>query len=156
MILEKRPLPEGCFYDKEGKETTDPDMAEAVKAFGGPKGFALCYAIEILTGAFVGCKMGQKVEDEYDLGFLFIALSPDMFGDIETFKNEVDELADEVRTANSLSDRDKVYVPGERTDSILENNRKQNILYVDEKIINRIKTMRTSLDGGLESNNKIN
>lgn len=59
-MLEKRPLPEGCFYDKEGKETTDPDMAEAVKAFGGPKGFALCYAIEILTGAFVGCKMGQK------------------------------------------------------------------------------------------------
>lgn len=155
-MLEKRPLPEGCFYDKEGKETTDPDMAEAVKAFGGPKGFALCYAIEILTGAFVGCKMGQKVEDEYDLGFLFIALSPDMFGDIETFKNEVDELADEVRTANSLSDRDKVYIPGERTDSILENNRKQNILYVDEEIINRIKTMRTSLDGGLESNNKIN
>ena len=155
-MLEKRPLPEGCFYDKEGKETTDPDMAEAVKVFGGPKGFALCYAIEILTGAFVGCKMGQKVEDEYDLGFLFIALSPDMFGDIETFKNEVDELADEVRTANSLSDRDKVYVPGERTDSILENNRKQNILYVDEEIINRIKTMRTSLDGGLESNNKIN
>ena len=100
--------------------------------------------------------MGQKVEDEYDLGFLFIALSPDMFGDIETFKNEVDDLADEVRTANSLSDRDKVYVPGERTDSILENNRKQNILYVDEEIINRIKTMRTSLDGGLESNNKIN
>lgn len=49
-----------------------------------------------------------------------------------------------------------MYVPGERTDSILENNRKQNILYVDEEIINRIKTMRTSLDGGLESNNKIN
>lgn len=155
-MLEKRPLPQKCFYDREGKETIDPNMAEAVKAFGGPKGFALCYAIEILTGAFVGCKMGQKVVDEYDLGFLFIALSPEMFSDIETFQNEVDELADEVRNANCLFGRDKVYVPGERTDRILENNRKQNVLYVDEKIINRIKTMRTSLNGGLESNNKIN
>ena len=155
-ILEKRCLPEDSFYDENGNITTDPNKAEAVQPFGGAKGYALCYAVEILTGAFVGSKMGSKVNDEYDLGFLFIALNPQMFTDIDSFKTEADALAEEVRNPKSISTNDTVYVPGDRTDKILCENTRMNTLDIDEDIIERIKLMATSLGGGIESNNKLN
>ena len=87
--LENKNLPENCFLDEDGKFTQDPDKANTIIPFGVAKGFALCYAIEILASAFTGAKVGLQVEDVYDLGFTFIALSPEMFGDIEEFKNKL-------------------------------------------------------------------
>lgn len=155
-ILEKRELPDDSFFDANGSITKDPQCAEAVMAFGGAKGYALCYAIEIMTGAFVGSKMGQQVNDEYDLGFLFMALSPDMFSDKESFMNEIDNLAKEVRSSKSLYDGGTVYIPGERTAQILQKNKAIDSIQVDEEILERIRTMSRSLAGGLESNNKLN
>ena len=153
-ILEKRNLPSDCFYDSNGNVTINPEKAEAVKAFGDAKGYALCYAIEILTGAFVGSKMGSKVNDEYDLGFIFIALDPAMFTDMEEFKLAVDELADEVR--NSKSFNNKVSVPGDRTQKQFCDNSASNAIMVEESIFERIKLMENSLCGGIESSNKLN
>lgn len=155
-ILEKRNLPDNSFYDSEGNITNNPNKAEAVLAFGDAKGYALCYAIEILTGAFVGSKMGSKVNDEYDLGFLFIALNPDMFSNKEMFKEQVDCLAREIRTSKSINPKGKVYVPGEHTGEILLNNLNNDAIEVEEEILNRIKKMSSSLYGGIESNNKLN
>ena len=96
-IVENRPLPDNCFIDGEGNFTTDPEKAEAGVPFGGPKGYALCYALEVMTGAFVGAKMGYNARDEYDLGYLFVAFSPEMFTTLDTFTEEVDALAGDVR-----------------------------------------------------------
>jgi len=155
-ILEKRELPEDSFYDSEGNITTDPNKADAVLPFGGAKGYALCYAVEILTGAFVGSKMGSKVRDEYDLGFLFIALDPEMFTDLSDFKSEVDSLAVEVRNSRSLTGKEPVYVPGDRSTKILCKNSETNVVSVDADILERLKIMAVSLDGGIESNSKLN
>lgn len=155
-ILEKRNLPPDSFYDVAGNVTVDPNKADAVMAFGGAKGYALCYAIEILTGAFVGSKMGLKVNDEYDLGFIFIALDPIMFTDIEEFKNSVDELADAVRDSKSIDIDGKVAVPGDRTAKNLHKNSVSNIIMVENDILERIKLMEKSLDGGIKSSNKLN
>lgn len=154
-ILENRPLPPDCFYDKDGNITVDPLKAEAVMPFGGAKGYALCYALEILTGAFVGCKMGSKVNDEYDLGFLFIALSPDMFANLNTFQTEVGYLTKEVRDSHSIGP-DGVHVPGDRSFKQLNNGLASGVVSVDANILDRINKMETSLFGGLESNNRIN
>ena len=154
-ILENRPLPSNCFYDKDGKLTEDPLKAEAVMPFGGAKGYALCYAIEILTGAFVGCKMGSKVNDEYDLGFVFIALSLDMFTNLSTFKTEVECLAKEVRASRAIGP-DTVRVPGDSSIAHLNEGLASGLISVDDNIFDRISKMETSLFGGLESNNRIN
>lgn len=154
-ILEKRALPANCFYDRDGQFTEDPNKADAVMSFGEAKGYALCYAVEILTGAFVGCKMGSEVKDEYDLGFIFVALSPEMFTDIDTFKNKVDALAKEVRNSRP-TDSGSVFVPGDRSKSKLNEGLSSGMMFVDEDILNRIITMEDSLSGGLESNNQIN
>lgn len=154
-ILEKRPLPPNCFYDTDGKFTDDPTKADAVMPFGEAKGYALCYAVEILTGAFVGCKMGGEVTDEYDLGFIFVALSPEMFTSLDEFKNKVDILAKEVRNSRP-SGSGSVYVPGDKSKKKLEEGLSSGIIVVDDEILKRIISMEDSFSGGLESNNQIN
>ena len=68
--LENRRLPDDVFLAEDGDFTTDPKEAAAVVPFGGPKGYALCLALEILSGALVTARMGPKVESQYDIGFL--------------------------------------------------------------------------------------
>ena len=155
-ILENRPLPPNSFYDKDGRFTEDPNKADAVISFGGSKGYALCYAVEILTGAFVGCKMGLEVSDEYDLGFVFIALSPEMFTSADLFKSQVDSLAKEVRSSRPIEGEKNVFVPGDLSQSVLAAKKADGIISVDNNILDRITVMESSLYGGLSSNNKIN
>lgn len=155
-ILENRNLPEDSFYDAKGNITVNPDEADAVMSFGGAKGYALCYAVEILTGAFVGSKMGSKVNDEYDLGFIFIALDPAMFTDTNEFMDTVDDLADEVRHSKSIDPNCCVCVPGDRTAKQLKENSITNIVMVENDILQRIRIMEKSLNGGIESSNKLN
>jgi len=49
-------LPEGWAYSSDGEPTTDPSVALAgmLAPLGGPKGFALAFAVEALTGGLVG------------------------------------------------------------------------------------------------------
>lgn len=155
-MLEGKSLPSECFLDNNGKFTTDPNLAEAVLPFGNEKGYALCYAIEILTGAFVSAKMGLSSSDEYDLGFLFMALSPEMFTSLSTFTKSVDCLAKEVSSSKPLSNTQRVYIPGERSKAQFDCNFKTGMLTIDNDIFNRLKQMSVSLDGGIESNTKVN
>lgn len=154
--LENRNLPKECFLDKNGQYTVDPDKANAVVSFGDAKGFALCYAIEILAGAFTGAKMGLQVEDEYDLGFTFMAFSPEMFGNIEDFKNKLKILENEIKSSVKNETTEKIYIPGEVSKERFENNMKVGKIQVDSEILNRLKQMATSLDGGIKSTNQMN
>ena len=154
--LENKNLPENCFLDIDGHCTLDPDKANAVVPFGDVKGFALCYAIEILAGAFTGAKMGLQVENEYDLGFTFMAFSPEMFGDIESFKNKLKVLESEIKDSVKSDETDKIYIPGEVSKEKIERNMKMGKIQVDTEILNRLKRMAISLDGGIESTNKMN
>ena len=155
-MVENRPLPENAFIDKAGNFTTDPKRAEAGVPFGGPKGYALCYALEILTGAFVGAKMGRAGKDEYDLGYLFLAFSTEMFTDLEDFKEQVDHLAQEVRECPSIKPGGQVYVPGEIFGNKPVDERNQNVTELEEDVYQRLKRMSVSLEGGYENNRLLN
>ena len=154
--LENKNLPEGCFLDEEGQFTLDPDKVNAVIPFGDAKGFALCYAIEILAGSFTGAKVGLQVEDEYDLGFLFMAFSPEMFGDIEDFKNKLKVLESEIKGSIKNDSTEKIYIPGEVSKEKYEKNMKLGKIEVDAGILSRLRQMAVSLDGGIENSNKMN
>ena len=154
--LENKDLPRKCFLDDRGNFTLDPDKVNAVIPFGDAKGFALCYAIEILAGAFTGAKVGLKVKDEYDLGFLFMAFSPEMFGDIEEFKNKLKVLEQEIKSSIKNNTTDKIYIPGEVSREKYEKNMKVGKIQVDTGILNRLRKMAVSFDGGIENSNKMN
>ncbi len=66
--LEGRELKENAFIDSEGGYTGDPREVNAVKAFGGAKGWALNLALEIIAGPLARAKAGLDNESEFDCG----------------------------------------------------------------------------------------
>jgi len=111
--LEEIPLPHGAFLDVAGNEPETYDDVNAVRAFGGAKGFAINLAIEILAGALVGGMMGNEVQSEFDAGALLMAFDPGILG-LEKFKTGVDHLIQDVRAARPIDDKVSVHVPGDR------------------------------------------
>lgn len=111
--IEGRELEPDTFFDKEGKITIDPQKAVAIRPFGEAKGGGLNVMLEILTGAFVGAKMGLASRDGYDLGFLFMAYSPDMFTSRDAFESEVEQLVKEIKFSRPESEHTHLYLPGE-------------------------------------------
>lgn len=78
------PIPEGWALDAEGNPTTDAGAAKAgaIAPFGGPKGYALGLALELLVTALSGSAIGTHVHGTLDSntvcnkGDLFIVISP--------------------------------------------------------------------------------
>ena len=133
-LLEGRDLKQNAFYTNDGKIAVHPEEANAVKSFDGAKGFALCLAIEIICGAFVGSKMGSLVNDEYELGFLFMALDPMLFREnMEDFKSEVGRLAQEIRNASPLDINMPVRLPGDHSLQEKEIREQIGSIEIDEK-----------------------
>lgn len=153
--VENRPLPAETFLDESGAFTTDPDRAFAVLPFGGPKGYALCFALEIMTGAFVGCQMGPALEGEYGLGCLFTALSPELFSDPATFARETVAFAERVRTAQP-SGSAQVYIPGERSAARRSEKLREGVIELEDEVYSRLLTMSQSLEGGYADSRKMN
>ena len=155
-IVEERPLPERAFLDDAGAFTTDPQRVQGVLPFGGARGAALCMALEILTGAFVGAKMGGEVRDEYDLGYLFCALSPEMFSSTEDFIAQTAALAEAVRTSAPTAGNEQVFVPGER--SVLRRSEQlvRGTVELEADICDRIRAMSRSREGGYENSRSMN
>jgi L-2-hydroxycarboxylate dehydrogenase (NAD+) len=112
-VLEERPLPDGAFLDAGGALTTDPTQVNAVRAFGGAKGWALNLAVELLAGALVGAKSGLAVQDEFDCGALFVGIRPQN----DRFADSVIRLLDEVRSARPAAGS-AVRAPGDRLQTV--------------------------------------
>lgn len=155
-VVEGRELAPNSFLAADGQFTRDPEKAVAGVAFGGPKGYALMFALEVLTGAFVGAKMGHQGKDEYDLGYLFMAFSPDMFSDLESFRKEMDALANDVKNSAPAKEGGQVFIPGE----IFGNQKVSEIDYrfveLPDDVYERLKKMSHSLEGGYEDTKAMN
>lgn len=155
-IIQKRQVAPNAFLDKTGAFTRNPEKVVAGIPFGGAKGYALSFALEVMTGALIGTKMGTKSRDEYDLGYLFLAFSTEMFTDLETFKEEMDELADSVRNCEPIQPGGQVFVPGEIFADRKYSDRNCADMELELEIYQRLKRMSNSLDGGLENNKLLN
>lgn len=153
--VEQRPLPEKTFLDASGSFTLDPDSAFAMLPFGGSKGYALCFALEILSGAFTGSPMGPEIESEYDLGYLFAALSPALFSDAETFSRETAALAAHVRASQPIGGA-KVFVPGEHSAARRREALAVGCIELEDEVYDRLLAMSRGLSGGFADSRKMN
>lgn len=113
--LEGKSLENDIFLDKEGNFTTDPYKVKSILPFGGFKGAGLNFMLEILTGAFVGAKMGLSSENGYDLGFFFQAYSPYMFTNEDIFDKKVEVLINEIKSCRKANRTDEIFLPGEKS-----------------------------------------
>ena len=100
--------------------------------------------------------MGKDGKDEYDLGYLFLAFSTEMFTDLQDFEEQVDHLAEEVRACPPIKPGGQVYVPGEIFGNKPVSERNQDFIGLEEDVYQRLKRMSVSLEGGYENNRLLN
>ena len=119
---EGRNLNPGLVADANGYETTDPKKAEQLIPIGDYKGFGLSMVVDILCAILSGMPSGNNVSNMFGasmdkkrkLGHFFCAMRIDGFRDVETFKAELQELANRVRNEPSIDPaKQKVMVPGD-------------------------------------------
>jgi L-2-hydroxycarboxylate dehydrogenase (NAD+) len=121
-------MPEGWMIDREGKPLTDPKRADEGMLLplggmeAGYKGYGLAMVIGLLAGTLGGAAMGRDVIDfNHDddsvtnTGQAIAAINVAAFGDVATFKNNVDNLIRDLRTSRRMPGVDRIFVPGERS-----------------------------------------
>jgi LDH2 family malate/lactate/ureidoglycolate dehydrogenase len=121
------PMPEGWMIDREGKPLTDPKRASEgfLLPIGGPKGYGLALMIGLIAGTLNGAAFGRDVVDytvdsktPSNTGQSIVALDIAAFADVPSFKEQVDEVWDVMKSSPTLPGVDEVRLPGERSEQI--------------------------------------
>lgn len=130
-----RTLPPDVALDADGNPTIDPTaaLAGAIRTFGGYKGAALSFMVEVFTHALVETQPtpeGKKT----DFGNLVIAIAPAVLTDAETFRARVAALVARVKAAKRLPGVEAIYVPGERGNALLQQAEASGEVEIDEAL----------------------
>lgn len=117
---EGRSVPADWGVDADGAPTTDPNAITALLPAGGPKGYALGYLVEVLSGVLTGAAITHGIGNMYsdfsrpqDVGHFMIAIDVSRFLPMEDFLARMDALAAEARGTAPAPGFDAVLVPGE-------------------------------------------
>ena len=118
---EGKPIPAGWAIDPEGNPSTDAvtALAGAVLPFGGPKGSAISFIIDILCGVLTGSSFAlhlNALEDlgtEQNLGHVFVALKTDLFMPAEEFAARMDAILGMLSASPPAPGTERVLSAGE-------------------------------------------
>jgi L-2-hydroxycarboxylate dehydrogenase (NAD+) len=121
-------LPEGVAIDKDGKPTTDPQeaMDGALLSFGGHKASGLALVVEILSRCLLDV---HRKNDEVYRGYFFMMFDPSSFIELDKFKENVEELKQQIKSSRKADGFEDILLPGEMSDKIKEENLKKHSLY---------------------------
>ncbi len=134
-------IPKGWAIDEDGVETQDAKEAlrGAVLPLGGPKGYALALAIEILTGVLTGAAFGPHVKNMYDehneksnIGHFFLLFDIEKFMDLERFKLVIEQFLEEVKAVPRAEGVSEILYPGERRAKEFRIRSSQGIILSEE------------------------
>jgi L-2-hydroxycarboxylate dehydrogenase (NAD+) len=118
------PMPEGWMIDRQGQPLTDAKRASEgfLVPVGGAKGYGLALMFGLLAGTLNGAAFGRDVvnytvdsKTPSNTGQAMIALDIATFADVDTFKQNVDELWDVMKASPTLPGVDEVRLPGEHS-----------------------------------------
>ena len=130
------PLQPGWALDGDGNPTTDAVAAKsgAITPFGGPKGYALGLAFELLVTALTGAAIGEAVKGTLDAekvcnkGDVFIVMDPGGSAPLQALGDYLED----IRTAAPGPGFDKVRVPGDRSGEAREKHLRDGLPVADE------------------------
>lgn len=117
-----QPIPEGWAVDAQGLPTRDALAAldGAVLPLGGPKGFGLAIALDLLSGALTGAGAGPTVRNMYEdwsepqnVGHLFIAIDIGQLQPIEDFRARMAEYLAALKASPRAPGCDELLYAGE-------------------------------------------
>lgn len=114
-------LPPGAAADENGEETLDPHKATQLLPIGDYKGFGLAMVGDILNGMLAGMPTGRDISsmfgdpmDEHRrLGHYFSAVDVDAFRDVDEFKQDLQDVAEDIRDEPRKDPDTPIYVPGD-------------------------------------------
>jgi len=115
------PIPEGWAVDPEGRPTTNAKeaLAGAVLPFGGPKGSAISFIIDILCGVMTGASFAyylntlEDLASVQNLGHMVAAVRPGLFLPAPDFASRMDEILGMLRACPPAPGVERVLLPGE-------------------------------------------
>jgi LDH2 family malate/lactate/ureidoglycolate dehydrogenase len=125
------PIPEGWAIDPAGNPTTDAAkaLAGAVLPFGGAKGSAISFMIDILCGVLTGASFAlhlntlENLNAVQNLGHAFVALRTDLFLPRAVFERRMDEILRMLKSSPPAPGVERVIVPGEPEAEMARRNR---------------------------------
>jgi L-2-hydroxycarboxylate dehydrogenase (NAD+) len=112
-------LSPGWAVDDGGEPTLDPEAARAVSPFGGPKGYALSLAFELIVASVSQTALGTEVKGTLDVehpstkGDLFIVVSPTQFGADEGSTARLGDYLEQLRASPPARGSEGVAIPGD-------------------------------------------
>lgn len=152
-------VPLGWLVDKEGVPTTDPSRYPeegALLPMAGHKGYGLALMIEILCAALTGADMLSEVKlwlekhpGPLNQGHAFIAININNFMPVNRFKERMDRMIQEIKSAPKAKGSDRIYLPGE----IEWDNRERALVQgmtLPEHVIERLVGLAADFDLELE------
>ena len=118
---ESKPIPAGWAIDANGNPTTDARAAldGSVLPFGGAKGSAISFIIDILCGVLTGSGFAlhlntlENLEVEQNLGHIFGAVRADLFVPAGEFAARMDEILQMLKASPAAAGSERVFAPGE-------------------------------------------
>ncbi len=131
-------LPEGRAFGPDGRPTIDPDaaLAGAFTSWGGHKGSGLGLVVQML-GVLAGSE--GMTPDLAGFGMVIVAIRPDIFGDMEGFRQRIADYAEAVRTAKPADPAHPVRMPFDRSWAAREAARASGGFEADEAIVERLR-----------------
>jgi len=139
------PIPVNWALDENGDPTTDASAAKkgAIAPFGGPKGYALGIAFEVLVASLAASAIGTGVKGTLDSanvsnkGDVFIVIAPPH---AESAKHLVTEYLDTVRSTAPANPANPVLVPGDRARSAYQRALRDGV-YLDDGLWEDLQTL---------------
>lgn len=126
------PIPQGWALDKNGDPTTDAVAAKegAIAPFGGPKGYALGIAFEVLVASLALSSIGTHVMGTLDSvevsnkGDLFIVIAPRHAAEAQAI---VTAYLNDIRHTAPADPAHPVLTPGDRAHATREASRNKGV-----------------------------
>ena len=134
-------IPEGIAYDKDGNLTTDPALAMdgAIRPFDKSyKGAGLSMMVQILTGPLVAASFTGIGDTANSWGNLIYVIDPSLLVDTETFRSQVSQMVEKVKSTKKMPGVDEIYVPGERGNKLAEKRIQSGEIEVEDNLLKEL------------------
>ena len=114
-------IPPGWALDENAQQTTDPRLAQKARRLlplggtresGSHKGYGLAILVEILCGVLTGTTTALNLNQD-PRGHFFGAIRIDSFRPADAFKQDMDRLIRELKSATPIEGQERVFVAGE-------------------------------------------
>lgn len=146
--LKGEKIPEGWAFDENGNPTTDPVAAlrGTLAPIGGPKGYGLALALDVLCGLVTGSSYLQNVKalDDFSgpsgTGFFIEAIDIEAFIPYQEYEGKIAEYVKIVKSCPRREGVNEIFLPGEIEKREMERRIKSGVP-LDEEVIENLRKL---------------